>query len=275
MSEFTSFFGGADMNYPLVDMTYLKWDTRVAASGTGGTYLKTKDGDIYYKMSLYSGGFVIGHESLNEVIISRFLNILGILHVDYKLHNALVKVDGNIFQAQIASSKEFKLPGEHHIALEYLDKLNREEPETRARYFDSYYVDQMLLVDYLIINRDRHGANIELLYSCQNDGTKIYRFAPLFDNGLSLVAPLQNDLESIALFNPLKDVQTNNYIGSRSLEQNLLLINEPVQLRDFTPQEFEGIFEGINNFLTETHISKIKEILIRRLDYVKSQGFSI
>lgn len=275
MSEFTSFFGGSGMHYPLVDMTHLEWDTRITATGTGGTYLKSKDGDTYYKMSLYSGGFVIGHESINEVIVSRFLDVLGIPHVDYELHNALVKVDGNIFQTQIVSSKEFKLPGEHHIAIEYLEGFNQEEPEVRARYFDSDYIDRMILVDFLIINRDRHGANIELLYSWQCDETKVYRFAPLFDHGFSLLAPFQNDLESITLFNPLKDVQANNYIGSRSLEQNLKLIHKPVLLKDFTNQEFEAIFEGLNNFLTETHISKIKEILTRRLEYAKSQGFSI
>lgn len=42
----------------------------------------------------------------------------------------------------------------------------------------------MLAVDFLILNRDRHGANIEVL---RNARARTLRIAPLFDHGLSLL----------------------------------------------------------------------------------------
>lgn len=46
----------------------------------------------------------------------------------------------------------------------------------------------MFLLDYIICNRDRHGANIEVL---QKGDT--YRLAPLFDNGLSFMFSCYQD----------------------------------------------------------------------------------
>ena len=50
----------------------------------------------------------------------------------------------------------------------------------RQGWGESIY--QMLVVDYLILNRDRHGANIEVLRDTKR---KTLRLAPIFDHGLS------------------------------------------------------------------------------------------
>ena len=54
-------------------------------------------------------------------------------------------------------------------------------------------IKQMMLVDYLIANRDRHGSNIEVILS--PDGSA--RLAPIFDNGLSFVAPFAGQRDAI------------------------------------------------------------------------------
>ena len=43
---------------------------------------------------------------------------------------------------------------------------------------------EMLVTDHLILNRDRHGANIEVL---RDRKKRTVRLAPLFDHGLSLL----------------------------------------------------------------------------------------
>ncbi len=55
------------------------------------------------------------------------------------------------------------------------------------------YVYQMLLVDYLILNRDRHGANIEILRNRRSGRTAP---APLFDHGLSLLYSCRDEREA-------------------------------------------------------------------------------
>ena len=63
------------------------------------------------------------------------------------------------------------------------------------------YIYQMLIVDYLILNRDRHGANIEVL---RNSRKKTIRPAPLFDHGLSLLCSCSDDAAA-ATFDVMAD----------------------------------------------------------------------
>lgn len=265
--EYSSVFCNTASEYPLVDMTHLQWATRVSGTGTDGTYLKAKEDTQYYKMSLYSGNAVIGHESLNEVVVSRLLSALGIAHVEYNLVNALVQVNEIIFQTPICCSKEFKQLGESSTSLEYDALFSSLSPEEYARSIDSVYIDTMLLVDFVIINRDRHGANIEIL-----TGETGKRFTPLFDHGFSFVAPLQNDIASIKSFDALRNVQANNYIGSQSLLQNLQLIRKPVAIHQLSDASLADIFLGLDQFFTPVHINKLKEIIVRRLEYVDSKN---
>ena len=61
-------------------------------------------------------------------------------------------------------------------------------------------------IDFLILNRDRHGANMEVLRSRSE---KSYRLAPLFDQGLSLFCSIHEE---------------KCFVGSGSAVQNLRLI---------------------------------------------------
>ena len=68
------------------------------------------------------------------------------------------------------------------------------------------YIYQMLIVDYLILNRDRHGANIEVL---RNSRKKTVRLAPLFAHGLSLLRSCPDDAAA-AGFDVMADKPCNN-----------------------------------------------------------------
>ena len=80
----------------------------------------------------------------------------------------------------------------------------------------------MLAVDFIILNRDRHGANIEVLRNSRNHTV---RLAPLFDHGLSLIFPCMTEYEAQS-YDILKDINCNNYIGTRSCVENLSLIKD-------------------------------------------------
>ncbi|WP_207638169.1 hypothetical protein [Butyrivibrio sp. AC2005] len=68
------------------------------------------------------------------------------------------------------------------------------------------YIDRMIAIDYIILNRDRHGANIEIL---RNSRMHALRIASLFDHGLSLIYPCMTDADAAA-FDPLSDILCNN-----------------------------------------------------------------
>lgn len=124
------------------------------------------------------------------------------------------------------------------------------------------YVYQMFVVDYLICNRDRHGANIELLLG----ETDNVRLAPLFDNGVSLLFSCYDNQESIEKYEVLEDKVVNNFIGSKSLEYNLQFLPRGEQLFGGTlqKQDKEILLYGLNGVLSKVHLDKIWNMIWER-----------
>ena len=124
----------------------------------------------------------------------------------------------------------------------------------------------MLVVDFLILNRDRHGANIEVL---RNKKKKTIRLAPLFDHGLSLLFQIKNDVSQLAKTDPLEDKRIQCYVGGNSAFDNLLLIPKD-QLPAFripSAKEFNSIFADLDKILPNELLGSIREMIWRRLKY--------
>lgn len=213
------------------DLRYLSWSKIRGSSGTAGSFLKaqedTSQGRIYYKLSHYDVvDGIMGHESVNEIIADRLLEILGIPHVPYQLIHADVNIDGKIYRTWLCASRDFKQRGEAKIALDAFYELNRQEGESPLEFCVrqgwSEYIYQMLLVDYIILNRDRHGANMEVLMK-RGQSIRQARLAPLFDHGVSLFCRSLNE-EAMEKEDVLADKQVQCFVGSRSAWQNVKLI---------------------------------------------------
>ena len=155
------------------DLTTLEWGERVNSSGTAGTYLKARTGHgaraIYYKLPRYNGIEFDGHECINELVAARLMRLLEIDHLEYRLIHARVVVDGRERGVWLNSSKNFRKPRERKLSLSAYVSLYGEQGATpyevcRAHGWEGQ-IKQMMLVDYLIANRDRHGSNIEVILS--------------------------------------------------------------------------------------------------------------
>ncbi len=253
------------------DLTYLRWSHVRSSSGTAGTFLKSQStisGEkIYYKLSGYdSERGIIGHECVNEIIVDRLLTILGVEHLNYQLIHADVEIDGKVYDTWLCASKDFKKRGETKAALDNFYQINRDVDESRYDFCVKYgwqeYIDNMLAVDYLILNRDRHGANIEVL----RDGRKhTIRVAPLFDHGLSLLCSCCDD-EEMNQFDIMADKPCQNFIGGRSTFDNLKLIKKKgiVFQSKLEVKHKETLFKDLDTVLTETHRKKIWDMLWSR-----------
>lgn len=210
------------------DLTYLSWSHIRSSSGTAGTFLKAtdyKEPKTYYKLSNYDFiNGIVGHECVNELIADRLLNIVGIDHLHYDLINADIIVNEKKINTYLCSSFDFKNNYETKVALDIFYELNKKANETpldfciRNGWED--YIYNMLVVDFLILNRDRHGANIEVL---KDSKAKTIRLAPLFDNGLSLLFSC-NSLDDINKYDVLEDKRIQCFVGSYSSKDNLNLI---------------------------------------------------
>ena len=253
------------------DLTYLSWSIYRNSSGTAGSFLKSYselgDRKIYYKLSNFDKVHgVIGHECVNELIVDRLLTILGIEHLPYQLIHADIMVEGKIQEVYLCASEDFKEKGESKIALDAYKELEGSQNESAfdfcIRMGREKYIYQMIIVDYLILNRDRHGANIEVL---RNSRKKTLHLAPLFDHGLSLLCRCLNESQ-VELFNVMEDKPCNNYIGSKSTQENLRLIpvdKMPV-LNPLCENDKKILMGGLDGIISKALQEKIWEMIWKR-----------
>ena len=253
------------------DLTYLKWAHARNSSGTAGTFLKSQSElsgqKIYYKLSNFdSEKGIIGHECVNEIIVDRLLTILGVEHLEYQLIHADIEVDGKAYDTWLCASKDFKRQGETKSALDNYYQINRKGNESRYDFCVNQgwqnYIDTMLVVDYLILNRDRHGANIEVL---RNGREHTLRIAPLFDHGLSFFCSCYSD-EDIEQFDILADKPCQNFIGSRSTLENLRFVanKKDVFRSALKSQDKERLCDDLSSVLSELHLNRIWDMLWAR-----------
>ncbi len=264
-------------NKKVLDFTHLSWSLSRQSSGTAGSYLKSyevADGiKYYYKMSNFdSVRGVIGHESINEIIVQNIAEILEIPHLHYELIHGEVSIGGKRYETWLTKSRDFKDPGERKLTFESFYEINRMDGESVWQLIErnemEQYFYEMFLLDYIICNRDRHGANIEVL---EHRGA--YRLAPLFDHGISLLAPCMNDVDKMKNFDLRKDGPVNNFVGSMNLSENLKLVPnhmlETAAGKDFSREHiFAGLEEAIGA-VPEEFWNIIEEMVRERINHVK------
>lgn len=253
------------------DLTYLNWSHARHSSGTAGTFLKsetTLNGKkTYYKLSNFdSEKGIIGHECINEIIVDRLLDILKVEHLAYELIHADIQIDGKTYETWLCASQDFKKRGETKAALDNYYQIYK---SGNISHYDfcrdmgwQKYIDTMLAVDYLILNRDRHGANIEVL---RNARKKTLRIAPLFDHGLSLLCSCYSE-EAIEQFDISSDKPCQNFIGSRSTLDNLKLIQNKGTLFEgkLATSDKDILFKDLEHALSPMHREKIWNMIWTR-----------
>ena len=201
---------------------------------------------------------------------------LGIPHARYRLIHGLVVIDGEERETWLNESPSFRAPDERKMAFDLFYDLNRRPGESpfdlARRYGWGPQVAALIIADYLIANRDRHGANIEVIRSPEGS----VRLAPLFDSGLSFVFSCYGDEERVRAFDPLSDVNANNYLGTRSLEENLRFVGELVETPLPMPPLGEGriraLTDGIGHAVSDAHVAKMREMLARRWNILLAGG---
>ena len=257
--------------YEKQDLTYLNWSRIRNSSGIAGSFLKATSElngiRTYYKLSNYDiiRG-VIGHESVNELIADRLLTLLGIEHLHYQLIHADILVNGKTQETWLCASENFRSRDEDKQAIDICyesERLHDESPLgfcIRMGWDD--YIWKMLIVDFLILNRDRHGANIEVL---RNKKQRTVRLAPLFDHGLSLLCRCETE-EVIKAFDVMADLPIQCFVGSRSAQNNLKLIPEgqtPL-LNSLNENDGKGLLEGLDGVIPRILQDKIWEMIWKR-----------
>lgn len=165
----------------------------LSQNSSGGKLLKWTLGDRWIKTSTFTDdlGIKFKYESYAEVIAYKVAKRIGIETVPYKLCEVII--DDSI-RTIACESKDFRKDGEHYesigklIISKRLPMISYGEVGYRQLInllghvtgFESY-MRQMLFLDSLILNDDRHYGNFGLIV-----GSQYVKPAPIFDNGNSL-----------------------------------------------------------------------------------------
>lgn len=255
-------------------MEYLQWSQIRSSSGTAGSFLKATD-DLqkpkkYYKLSQYDTvNGIIGHECVNELIADRLLNILGVEHLHYDLIHAEITVNDKNIETYLCVSEDFKKSGETKTALDTFYEMEHLKNETPMDFCIrngwEKYVYEMLVVDFLILNRDRHGANIEVL---RNSKEKTLRLAPVFDHGLSLLFSCQTK-KAVDEFDVMQDRQIQCFVGGNSAQKNLELIpkKELPQFHPLKEEHWNELLGGLEGIVPQYLLDKIWDMIWERWLY--------
>lgn len=271
--------------YKLIDAGHIDWSKSIHNTGTDGCYIKTKlfenGSEKYIKLSNFNGvyGFT-GYESVNEVIVGRLGSILGISVLKQDLRKLLVSIDETQYVTYACASESYKKKNEMRISAGDMYRRFKGKSETpldtftRLRFRD--FIDSMFVFDYITISRDRHESNIEFLF--RNGAV---RHAPLFDNGMTFLAPIQRDIPETAFhkrvvsFEEFRDVPVNNFIGYGSLQSNLNLVSKPVMVRKLRKEDKRRLFYNMHEVLPDYYIDKIWSIICYRYSYLRKVGLIV
>jgi len=253
------------------DLRDVVWTKTAGSVATDGVYMKAEkciDGvNHYLKLSNYdSYRGIFGHESVNELIAERLGAFLGFNMPEGFLNHCLVTLDSRDFDSFVYAAKSFRTSGSRW-AFDGFYVDNRLSPNEspldfcrRFGWTDEIY--KMFIFDYLIINRDRHGANLEVM----KNGEK--RLSPLFDNGISFVCTCLNS-DEVAAFNKNEDRPVNNFIGEKRLALNLKHIDKPVVFNELKESHRAELFKGLSGILPDSYYETIWDIIRMRWEDVK------
>lgn len=215
-----------DIYNGILDMRKDVWSLNKDTLGTNGVFLKMRKEicgtQLYYKLGSYDPirGFY-GVECAMEIIAQRIAAWESIPYIEQRLAKILISYNEKEYEAYCVCSKEYRLSGERRVSLEQYCLLNNVSDNHTEALLSSEFAQNVLDImklDYIIYNRDRHGANVETLYNPKTDS---YRFVPLFDNGCSLVAPSVLRWKELDDSYYLSDAPVNNFLGSMFVLSNL------------------------------------------------------
>jgi hypothetical protein len=255
---------------PEIDESVNKQSPNLCVDGSIEKRWIIKNGErVLLKGSLYNRM----QEPFNEVIASKILDEFKIDHVNYKIERTKEKnipyceckcmVDKNTeyINAQYIMNMEEYYRKEPYIHYPEICKKNG-LLDTKER------IDEMIVLDFLIGNVDRHKGNFGIIREANT--LKWIKIAPLFDNGNCLFYDSENDdMESWGI-----DTMGKAFGDSNRL--NLLNIDNPDWYNKENKNKIIDIIADSlhnNGKLMSNRIDKVVEIVKKRIDILENMIF--
>lgn len=242
-------------------------------------WLKKKWKIINGKRCLVKGGSSFFQEPFNEVIASRIAERLGLFHVDYfldfegKNHSPVC-----ICEDFVTRDTELISAGSINRILPVKDGDNKYEHFIKCCEFLKIpdfqkSLDEMLILDYIIANQDRHMGNFGVLRNV--DTLEYIGFAPIFDCGTSL----RYDTPTVYI-EPELNIESQPFASFH--DEQIRLVSDPqafdLSRLDGAVEEIMQLFasEKATAYMDDARQKKILSVLsfrIKKLEQLFSQEF--
>ena len=232
-----------------------------------------KDGINY----LYKGaGTIHNFEPINEVLASEICEILEVPFVKYSLDVIHTKrQDSLVSVCKCAINKDEEIIPAYSVLTEKTDEVTKtisdyylylEILEERNVPNAKEYLQKMLMLDYILLNEDRHLANFGVI---RNVKTLTWdRICPIFDTGRSMNT---NVTKAYWNFNE-GEVKcfTNEFISSMELEKifDVKISKEKIDRLKSLDKKYENMLKEYKEYtkLTDEEIKLLVNGYVKRID---------
>jgi len=249
-----------------IDLTRVLFNKELSSAYSAGMFPKAKieinSKKYWIKLSAYNiDSGVYGIESISEVIASRVIKRLGFKCLNYQLVNAKVDIDGKVFSTYACLSKDFNPRGRDTLTIEELFNTFGEEYNSPEQFLyetgRGHIVEEVYIIDFILNNIDRHGANTEFM----NVANRL-DLVPYYDHGLSLLNTQTDERLNFDI-----STRANNYIGSYDLMENLKkLEGKEIEVNKLTKN---GLFTGLVDSISEERKVEIWKLIESRYKYAR------
>ena len=217
---------------------------------------------------LKAGSGSTQYEIFNEIIASKIMDMLGIEHVKYELvidHDHIYCASSNfvsynedfVTAYQLRASQKQK-----NDASLYAHILSVCEALGVPNY--KLKMNQMLFVDYLVGNVDRHLNNFGVLRDAKT--LEFLRVAPIYDTGSCLGFDMSDQMLSQLSSLDWKPFQ------SHKIKDQLMLIDDyswlDVDALKSIPKEIDSLMLKFEVYLSTSRRSAILDFLVRRINNI-------
>jgi len=125
------------------------------------------------------------------------------------------------------------------------------------------YFSYLLAVDAFFLNEDRHTNNIAVI---RNEKTMEYKFAPIFDNGLSLLSDTNDYLFDCEIYDNIKKIQAKPF--DINFDEQLNAVEEMYgsYLKfNFTQKDVCEILEVVADIYDGKIIKRVEKTLLEQM----------
>ena len=224
----------------------------------------------------------MGYEALSEYVISELLKKS---NVNDFVRYSLVKIKYDNKETIGCVSDNFKEDYEMLIPLEKLhrqyygiglaDAIAKGSVNEKIAYTVKFveeitglknvgeYFSYLLAIDAFFLNEDRHTNNIAVI---RNEKTMEYKFAPIFDNGLSLLSDTNDYLFDCEIYDNIKKIQAKPFDVNFDEQLNAVEEMYGTYLKfNFTRKDIYEILESVADVYDEKIIKRVEKTLLEQM----------